>query len=206
MARPQMHSRKEFIDAAIEIADKEGLEGLTLRRLGTELNVSYTAVYTYFKSRDDLLSALVERVSREIVEGIKATGTSPREVILAVGISARQTLAKRPRLIPVFAAGGTDGSDGAADAMLSIVTVLEAAGLRGEQLTSAYRCIESYIVGATVFDYGAAPDHIKLRRQRYKQSGHPEFVAIAKSDKSTIAHNEQAFVAGLERLLVAFGL
>jgi TetR/AcrR family tetracycline transcriptional repressor len=206
MARPQTHSRKEFIDASVEIVDKEGLEALTLRRLGTELKVSYTAIYTYFKSRDDLLAALVERLSREIVDGIKVTGTSPRELVLAVGISARRTLAKRPRLIPVFAMGGTDGSDGAADAMLSIVTVLESAGLHGEQLTSAYRSIESYIIGATVFDYGAAPDHVKLRRQRYRQSGHPEFVAIAKSDKSTIAHNEQAFVAGLERLLVAFGL
>ena len=206
MARPQMHSRKEFIDAAIEIADKEGLEGLTLRRLGTELNVSYTAIYTYFKSRDDLLAALVERLSREIVDDINPTGTSPREVILAVGIATRRTLAKRPRLIPVFAMGGTDGSDGAADAMLSIVTMLEAAGLRGDQLTSAYRSIESYIVGSTVFDYGAAPDHVKLRRQRYKQSGHPDFIAVAKSDKSTIAHNEEAFVAGLEHLLVAFGL
>jgi AcrR family transcriptional regulator len=206
MARPQTHSRKEFIDAAIEIADKEGLEGLTLRRLGTELNVSYTAIYTYFKNRDDLLAALVERLSREIVEGTSPTGTSAREVILAVGLSTRRTLAKRPRLIPVFAQGGTDGSDGAADAMLSIVTMLEDAGLRGEQLTSAYRSIESYIVGSTVFDFGAAPNHVKLRRERYKQSGHPDFIAVAKSDKSTSAHNEAAFVAGLEHLLVAFGL
>ena len=206
MARPQTHSREEFIDAAIQIAEKEGLEGLTLRRLGAEINVSYTAVYTYFKSRDDLLAALVERVSREIVDGISPTGTSPREVILAVGISTRRTLAKRPRLIPVFAQGGTDGSDGAANAMLSIVTKLEDAGLQGEQLTSAYRSIESYIVGSTVFDFGAAPNHIRLRRERYKQSGHPDFVALAKSEKLTSAHNEEAFVAGLDHLLVAFGL
>ena len=206
MARPQTHSRKEFIDASIEIADKEGLEALTLRRLGAELNVSYTAIYTYFKSRDDLLAALVERLSKEIVDDISPTGTSPREVILAVGVSTRRTLAKRPRLIPVFAMGGTDGSDGAADAMLSIVAGLEEAGLRGEQLTSAYRSIESYIVGSTIFDYGSAPNHVKLRRQRYKQSGHPDFVAVAKSDKATTEHNEQAFVAGLERLLAAFGL
>jgi|688.fasta_scaffold257661_1 TetR/AcrR family tetracycline transcriptional repressor len=206
MPRPQTYSHEEFVDAALNIVDKDGANALTLRRLGAEMGISSTAVYTYFKSRDELITALVERMSEEIVDGIKATGTSPREVLLAIGISARRALAKRPLLIPAFASGSTGGGDGSRTAMTSIIAMFEQAGLRGEELTSAYRAFENYVLGSTIFDYGAAPRHLDIRRERYKQTGHPDFVAVAKSTKSMAAHNDDAFMAGLERLLEAFGI
>ena len=60
MARPQGHTAEEFVDAAIAIVDAEGLEALTFRRLGAEMGVSYTTVYTYFETREQLVAALFE--------------------------------------------------------------------------------------------------------------------------------------------------
>ena len=57
MVRPREHTREEFVDAAIRIVDAEGLEALTLRRLGSEVGVSFTALYTYFSTREDLIAA-----------------------------------------------------------------------------------------------------------------------------------------------------
>ncbi|WP_241386996.1 TetR/AcrR family transcriptional regulator [Rhodococcus sp. CH91] len=50
------------VDAAVALADAEGLEALTVRRLATELGISAMALYTHVGSRDDLLVLMVDRV------------------------------------------------------------------------------------------------------------------------------------------------
>ena len=48
--------------AALDLVDEGGLDGLTMRALGRRLGVDPTAVYRYYRSKDDLLEALVDRV------------------------------------------------------------------------------------------------------------------------------------------------
>lgn len=206
MARPSVHSREEFLQAALAIVDSEGLDALTLRRLGNEVGVSYTAVYTYFKSREELIGALVNNLSAEIVSGVKITGTTPREVILAIGVSTRETLSRHPLLVPAFTHAGTDETEGDTSTISMIAPLLEQAGLTGKELALSYRAIESYVIGSTVFDLGAAPRHLSTRLRRYRQSKHPEFMAAAKTEKSLSAHNEEAFTLGLSSLLAGLGI
>jgi AcrR family transcriptional regulator len=142
MVRPSQHSREEFLDAALAIVDSEGLEALTLRRLGNEVGVSYTAVYTYFTSREELIGTLVNNLSAEIVSGVIATGTTPREVILAIGISTRETLSRHPLLVPAFTQAGTDETEGETSTISMIVPLLEIAGLTEKNLALAYRAYE----------------------------------------------------------------
>jgi AcrR family transcriptional regulator len=52
--------------AALELADKEGLEGLTMRKLGDALGVEAMSLYNYFASKDELLSGLIDIVFSEI--------------------------------------------------------------------------------------------------------------------------------------------
>ncbi|WP_413768249.1 TetR/AcrR family transcriptional regulator [Rhodococcus pyridinivorans] len=50
------------VDAAVTVADAEGLDAVTIRRLATDLGVSAMALYTHVGSRDDLLVLMVDRV------------------------------------------------------------------------------------------------------------------------------------------------
>jgi TetR/AcrR family tetracycline transcriptional repressor len=59
--RPSL-SRELVADTALEIADAEGLEAVTIRRLATELGVTPMALYWHFKTKDDLLDGLADRV------------------------------------------------------------------------------------------------------------------------------------------------
>jgi AcrR family transcriptional regulator len=206
MARPSEHSREEFLNAARTIVDNEGLEALTLRRLGAAVGVSYTAVYTYFENREKLIGSMVNNLSAEIVDGVKVTGTTPHEMILAIGLATRQTLSKHPRLVPAFTLAGTDEDVGETSTISIIGALLEQAGLTGKDLVLAYRAIESYVVGSTVFDLGAAPHHLSTRQRRYRASKHPEFMAVAKTEKSLHTNNEEAFALGLAGLLTALGV
>ena len=205
MVRPREHTHEEFIDAAIRIVDSEGLDALTARRLGKEVGVSYTAVYTYFADREQLMGALVDRLSAEIVAGIVSPGASVRDQLVAIAMSARRALARHPQLAGVFATATGDARQGN-EATLFVVGLLEQAGLTGRDLVTAYRIIESYVFGATVFDLGAAPQHLSIRRRRYAFTGHPDFKAVAKSDKAIGEHNDEAFERGLELILDGLGI
>lgn len=55
-------SREVILDEALGILATDGPEGLSLRRLASRLDVTARTLYGYFESKDDLESALVERV------------------------------------------------------------------------------------------------------------------------------------------------
>jgi TetR/AcrR family transcriptional regulator, tetracycline repressor protein len=55
-------SREVLVAAALDIADREGLDALSMRRLGAELGVDATAAYRHFSGKKDLLAGVVEAV------------------------------------------------------------------------------------------------------------------------------------------------
>jgi AcrR family transcriptional regulator len=59
--RPSL-SRELVADRALEIADAEGIEAVTIRRLATELGVTPMALYWHFRTKEDLLAGLADRV------------------------------------------------------------------------------------------------------------------------------------------------
>jgi AcrR family transcriptional regulator len=52
--------------AAVELADREGIEALTVRRLADGLGVHPTSLYNHVASKDALLAGVVERLFDEV--------------------------------------------------------------------------------------------------------------------------------------------
>jgi AcrR family transcriptional regulator len=59
--RPKL-TRAALVAAALRIADAEGLEAVSMRRLGAELGVDATAAYRHLPNKKDLLAGVVEAV------------------------------------------------------------------------------------------------------------------------------------------------
>jgi AcrR family transcriptional regulator len=59
-------SRDTVVEAALALADSEGLEAVTIRRLATDLGVTPMALYWHFKDKERLLDGVAERVLGEI--------------------------------------------------------------------------------------------------------------------------------------------
>jgi AcrR family transcriptional regulator len=55
-------SRDQILDAALELADAEGLGALTMRRLGAALGVEAMTLYHYVPNKNALIDGLVERI------------------------------------------------------------------------------------------------------------------------------------------------
>ena len=51
--------RRRILDAAAQLVEREGLDGLTMRRLSDAAGVSYATVYNLVGSKEDVLVALL---------------------------------------------------------------------------------------------------------------------------------------------------
>jgi AcrR family transcriptional regulator len=87
-------SRGRILAAAIELADRDGAESLSMRRLATRLGVVPMALYKHLANKDEVLDGMLDAVVGEIDPPRTDTDwkTAVRERIL----SARRALLRHP--------------------------------------------------------------------------------------------------------------
>jgi AcrR family transcriptional regulator len=59
-------TRDRILRAALDLADRDGFEGCTMRKLGAQLGVEAMSLYRHVKGKEDLLSGLVDLVFAEV--------------------------------------------------------------------------------------------------------------------------------------------
>ena len=87
-------TRDRVLRAAIRIADEEGLDALTMRRLGQELGVQAMSLYNHVANKDDLYQGIVDLAMSEIEVPSDASGLeggAPQSAI-----SAYQAFVRHP--------------------------------------------------------------------------------------------------------------
>ncbi len=75
-------SRTEWVQAALEILNKEGVGQITIDRLARNLGISRSGFYWHFRNRDELLRVLLDFWSREmtqvITENVEIAALDPK--------------------------------------------------------------------------------------------------------------------------------
>jgi AcrR family transcriptional regulator len=59
-------NRERVLQKGIELADADGIERLTMRKLGEELGVEAMSLYNHVANKDDLLGGMIDAVFEEI--------------------------------------------------------------------------------------------------------------------------------------------
>ncbi|MET8050769.1 MULTISPECIES: TetR/AcrR family transcriptional regulator [unclassified Streptosporangium] len=67
---PEKLTRQAVIEQALKLADTDGLQAVTIRRLAAELGVTPTALYWHVKNKDELLSALADHLLAALVADV----------------------------------------------------------------------------------------------------------------------------------------
>jgi AcrR family transcriptional regulator len=67
VGRPAHRSRAEITTAAVVIADREGLEAVSMRRVAAELGTGAASLYRYLDTREDLLDLMSDSTAAEYV-------------------------------------------------------------------------------------------------------------------------------------------
>ena len=59
-------SRERVLRTAIGLADEEGIDALTMRRLAQELGVEAMTLYHYVDNKEEILGGMIDLVAREV--------------------------------------------------------------------------------------------------------------------------------------------
>jgi AcrR family transcriptional regulator len=77
-------TRQRVIEAAIGLADREGIDAVSMRRLASELGVEAMALYTHVRNKDDLLDGMVDTLIGRIPIDVRGDGwrASLRQLVM----------------------------------------------------------------------------------------------------------------------------
>ena len=96
MGRPARHSREEITAAAIRIADQEGLDAVSMRRVAADLGTGAASLYRHVDNREDLLDLMIDATGAEYVFAAP-TGDWLAD-LLDIGDQARAIMRRHPWL------------------------------------------------------------------------------------------------------------
>jgi TetR/AcrR family tetracycline transcriptional repressor len=199
-------SPRRIVDASIALADREGLEAVTLRRLGAELGVDPTAVYRHFRDKDELLAAVADRLLGGVLEGYRATGAW-RPDLRAVVLAARRVYLAHPALAQMLATAPAPLPNN--QRLVEVVLgALRTAGLEGRSAALAFQVLENYAAGASSLDavLGSGSDAAwRTSFAMLPPDRFPNAVAVApelyRDDEAAFGLGLDLILDGLERLV-----
>ena len=140
-------SKERVLRAAIELADAEGIEALSMRRLAKELGVEAMSLYNHVANKDEILAGILDLVASEF-ELPSDTGDW-QTAMHRHAISSRDALLRHRWATSLWmsAQGGGTARLRNGDWMLR---TLREAGFASDLIYHAFHILESYILGYTM--------------------------------------------------------
>ncbi len=140
-------TRARILEAALEVADTQGLSALTMRALADALGTGPMAVYHHVSGKEEILDGLVEQIFAEIEDPVP--GRAWRPEITRRCESARAVLAAHPWAVTLIESRSTPGPNSLRhhDA---VIGTFRQAGFSVPLTAHAYALIDSYVYGFAV--------------------------------------------------------
>jgi AcrR family transcriptional regulator len=160
-------SRDRVLRAAAALADRHGIDAVTMRGLAEEFGVEAMSLYHHVANKEDVLNGVVDVVMGEIGEAVGAIAPPERAaawkaVLRARILAAREVFLRHPWAPAVFQTR-TDTSLSVLDYFDSVLALMSAGGFSHQQSHHALHALGSRALGFnqelfTPPDPGAAPD------------------------------------------------
>ena len=140
-------TKERVLRAAVDLVDRDGLNALTMRRLGAELGVEAMSLYKHVANKEAILDGIVELVVGEIE--IPPEGADWREAMRRRAISARDVFRRHSWAIGLLEARNTMGP-AALRYLNAVLGNLRAAGFSIENAARAFWLLDSFVYGHVV--------------------------------------------------------
>jgi len=137
-------TRDRALQAAVALADRSGLETLSMRKLASELGIEAMSLYYHVKSKDDILDGMIDIVYSEI--DLPAAGEEWQAGLRKCGESTRSVLARHPWAISLMSSRTTPGT-ATLKHQDSMIKFLCAAGFSIPMAAHAMSLLDSYVHG-----------------------------------------------------------
>ncbi|MFE2285244.1 TetR/AcrR family transcriptional regulator [Streptomyces sp. NPDC059443] len=217
-------SRPLVLAAAVALVDREGLAGLTMRRLAADLGVEPMAIYRYTAGKEALLDGLVEaffaevndrlRTSAEAVPAGRETGPgdpSWRAELRRIARAFAAAVHAHPEILPVVATRPLSVPMARRPTPLlqlteHILEVLGRAGFDDATTLTVYRAFVAWNLGCLLVDKRQVVDNpeepdlmLRLGLHRLPASEYPRLRSLV--PRLAEYDDEQELISGLDSLL-----
>jgi AcrR family transcriptional regulator len=217
MSRPRQRriplTRDRVVSAAIALADDEGIEALSMRKLAKDLGVEAMSLYNHVSNKDDLVDAMVDFVVSQIE---LPADPDWEKAIRQCAISAYDTFLRHPWACSLVMAPRDLRleENPRLRYMEWLLGRLDEAGFSPELTYRGYHVLDSHILGFTMWHLGHsaaaedvaggqdAEDFIAKLVPRLRAGGYPHLAEHAVQHSSAPwRENLREFEFGLDLIL-----
>jgi AcrR family transcriptional regulator len=210
-SRPAGLSRDAIVATAIEIADEEGLEMVSIRRIATRLEARPMSLYSHIEHKDELVDLMMDEVIGEMV----LPGELPadwREALRQIALATRATVRAHPwtigsalrrRLLGPNALRHIDQSFGAIASLDLSFERKRAVQLALDTYTLGYVRWEVFApnAGVGIGEQQPSQEQVDAFLREQLESGEYPNLAAFTAEQLTLGVKPESFEAGLEWLL-----
>jgi AcrR family transcriptional regulator len=220
--RRPTHSRERIAEVALKIADSEGYEAVTMRRVAAELGAGTMTLYYYVRNKDELWALMDDAIMSELLVPEDELADDWREGMAEIARRSYAAFRRHPWVFDQLA--GEEGPEpGGPNALRHVEQSLEVAARTGLDIAGQFELValvDDYVFGhAMRARTTGVHDHAEGARERLEgiiryleaqlQTGEfPRLEAIAGEDPEAgfrrvmeLAGDPGRFERGLQRLL-----
>jgi len=213
-SRSPGHSRAQIVAVAVELADSEGFEAVSMRRVAQELGAGTMTLYHYVANKDELVTLMVDAVMGELLIPAGELPAEWRPAMAAIAKRSREALRNHRWMLDRLG-DGRPGPNGMRHFEQSL-EAMAGAGISARATFEAIVLVDEYVFGFAIREAQESAEHergwapgVREFFQRELDSG--EFPRVRDllgddADSATERVAEVFFAAGrfergLERLL-----
>jgi AcrR family transcriptional regulator len=183
----------EVATRALEIVDRDGLSGLSMRTLAAALGTGPMTVYNYVKDRDELEELVAEAVINSVE--LPAPSQDWQQDVRAIAMAIWQAVRRHPNVVPLVLTRRTVSPSSYAPAE-RLVEALSRGGLEDADLLAAFRAVLGLVMGSAQAELAgplAGPDRDTEQTAVASQIGrlagveHPRLAALAVTSQRSSA-------------------
>ncbi|MGW4194165.1 TetR/AcrR family transcriptional regulator [Streptomyces sp. NPDC005004] len=157
-------SRTAITTAAVALADAEGLDAVTMRRVAAEVGAGVMSLYTYAPDKETLLALMADHVCGELPLSDPRTGDW-RTDLKTLAHRQRDLMLRHPWLAATLVTGTTPGPR-ALDFLERALAALRPSGLDGAARLEVFAQLTAFVAG-----------HVRHELARSAASGSPGWSA-----------------------------
>jgi AcrR family transcriptional regulator len=202
--RRQPLSRDRVLRAAMDLADKGGLDAVSMRRVGQVLRVEAMSLYKHVANKDDILDGIADLVTADFE--VPDADADWKTALRQSTISVHAVLLRHP-----WASGVIESRSSAGPARLqyldAVIGTLSAAGFAMPTAVRAVMALDSHTYGfvlqemAWPFDVEHAPELAATFARGLPAGRYPHLVALADMVGATPGGAPVDFEFGLDLIL-----
>ena len=170
-------TRQQVVEAALQLADQEGLDALSMQTLASRLECGVMTIYGYIDSKEDLLDAIAVRGLVDL-QLQRPLPSEPAAVLVAWGRALRAILIAHPSLPVIFLSKALIGT-GIFQGIEAMLGALDRAGM---QAPAGLRAIYAVLIYTTGFVAWELPRTRQQTQAAYAGKWRQEFAILPPGD------------------------